>query len=106
MHRSINDFVAGDTGSVVQLNFRNRQSKAIIDLTGKTAKIRFKIDTDAFTEKTMTITSATKGLATYQFAAGELKAGTLTVVGVIIDGSGSVITQLDPLTYTVRALLT
>lgn len=75
------DLVAGDGGSKLVVTIKDRESGALIDLTGKTIKVRYAINGGTLQQRDMTALNQTtsKGQAEYQFlttdltAAGELK---------------------------------
>lgn len=98
------EFVAGDTGSKLIANCKNNEMKAVLDLTGATVKVKYRISGGALQTKSMSILSpATNGKAEYLFLAGELTSGYMQGEIEITDASGKVITSLDPFVLEVRA---
>lgn len=99
-----NELVEGDTGSELEVTCKeNDAAQTIIDLTGATVKLRFKILKDAVvvlgvTEQTMTIVGApTNGIAKYVFLGVELPGqGNMHARAVITDSGGKIISQLEP----------
>ncbi|MCC7202439.1 MAG: BppU family phage baseplate upper protein [Nitrospirae bacterium] len=99
-------FVAGDTGSKLKVTCKNDADNSIIDLTGATVKLKWKDSGGALQTKTMTVlTPATNGQAEYQFASGELFAGTMNFEVEITDAGSKVIRCLDLIIGKVRELL-
>ena len=100
------DFIAGDTGSVLRVPCIDRQTKAVIDLNGKTAALKYR-NGGATSTKSMTSTDQDKldGVASYQFGATDLVAGGFEGQVKITDGAGKVITQLDKIVLNVGTSL-
>ncbi len=97
------EFVQGDTGSKLEVTCKDNADDSAIDLTGATVRLKWIKKSDATTQsKTMTITSATTGVAEYQFAAGELVAGNMNFDVEITDSSSKVTTSLNPISVQVR----
>lgn len=100
------ELVASDTGSKLVVTCKDNDTKAVIDLTGATVKLKYSISGGALQTKTMTVqTPATNGKAEYQFLAGELSAGAMQAEVEITDATGKIITSLDLLTIPIRARL-
>ena len=100
------DFTEGDLGSKLVVVCRDNQTKAIIDLTGKTVQLRYKIDGAALQVKTMTVQDpATAGKAEYQFLIGDIVAGTMQGEVRIQPGLSGQITSLLPFSRQIRAPL-
>lgn len=103
--------VAGDTGTAIRGTIKDRQTAAPVDLTGAAVKLIWRIDGGTKVERAMTIVDLTqatnKGVARYQFAAGELTAvpygSTLTAEIEVTDAGGKALTGLDPIELKVRA---
>lgn len=108
MHQSP-ALVAGDTGTVLRVTVRNQQSKGRLDLTGATVRLIWRIDGGAKQTRVMTLVDAPSGVASYQFATGELTAiaygSTLTAEVEVTDAGGAILTQLQLLDFKVRAKL-
>lgn len=102
-----NELVAGDTASKLVVTCKDNATQSVIDLTGATVRLRYRIDGGALQVKTMTVqTPAANGKADYQWAGGELTAGTLLAEVEITDAAGKVMTSLEPIYLPVRAKLT
>lgn len=98
------DFVSGDTGSVLRLTLTNDDDDSAIDLTASTIVLQWNRRSDnALQSKTMTIVTAASGICSYQFAASELEAPSMSFEVKITDASSKVIRSLDPLRVDVRA---
>lgn len=96
------DFVENDTGSILRVTCTDRDSGAVINLTGATVRLRWK-QSGVVTTKTMDIVSpATAGIAEYQFATGELVRGVRQFEVEITDSGGKKLSSLEPLVKTIR----
>lgn len=71
------DLVAGDGGSKLLVTITDSTTGALIDLTGKTIKVRYAINGGTLQQRDMTaLNQATnKGQAEYQFVTTDLTAG-------------------------------
>lgn len=98
-------FVAGDTGSKLEVTCKNDADNTAINLTGATVKLKWKDAGGTLQTKTMTITSAATGVAEYQFLAGELFAGLMNFEVEITDSGGKIIRCLEIIAEKVRAAL-
>lgn len=96
------DFVTGDTGSTLQVTCKDRDSGAIIDLTGATVRLRWKDAADVTVTKVMTVTAPLTGVAKYTFGTGELIAPRMRMEVEITDSSAKVITTLSTIDVLVR----
>lgn len=101
------EFVAGDTGSKLIVTCKTNQDSVVIDLTGASLKLNFKIDSGTLKTPAMTITNlpGTDGKAEYQFISTDLVAGDMQAAAEITDSVGKIITQLVPFKFKVRAKL-
>lgn len=98
------EFVAGDTGSKLVATCKDKGTGDLIDLTGQTVRLKYRIAGGALQTKTMTVSSpSTAGKAEYLFLANELAAGEMVGEVEIEDGTGKIITQLDPFRLDIRA---
>lgn len=107
--------VSGDTGSKLVYACINDDDDAVIDLTGKTAKIIWKNAIGTLIEKDMTITTLTSGklfnkyggikVAEYQFIAGEIFSSVMDIEVKIVDVGGAYIKSLDLDAIKVRQAL-
>lgn len=100
-----NEFTEGDTGSKLEVTCKDDADKSVIDLTGATAKVRWKNGAGQLVEKAMTVTNAAGGIAEYQFAAGELEPGTMGIEIEITDSGGDIIKNLSLILARVREKL-
>lgn len=100
---SVYDFVSNDTGSVLQVTCRRKSDNTVINLTGATVTVRWKDATRVVTERTMTLTAPLTGIATYQFAAGELFGPEMSFEVEILDTLSKRVTMLDPIVAKVRS---
>lgn len=102
------ELVAGDGGSKLHTTILDRVTKETIDLTGKTAQLRYSFNGGATVEKTMTVLNQTtnKGQAEYQFLTTDLTvAGTLEGEVRVQDGLSDQLTSVDTFHIAVRAAL-
>lgn len=97
------EFTEGDTGSKFKPTCKNNSDGAIINLTGATIKLRYRISKGTLQEKTMTITNSpgTDGVVEYLFLTGELTPGAMEA-HVEITKAGKLITSLGPFKATIR----
>jgi len=95
------DLTAGDAGSILRVTCKDQETDALIDLTGKTVKLRYKLNGGTLQVKTMTVASPnTDGIAEYQFAPADIPvAGTIEFDIRLNEGAGDQLTsvQLDEL---------
>jgi hypothetical protein len=103
------DFVAGDTATKLRRTIKNGQDGSVVDLSGATVKIKWRIDGGTLVTKDMTILDAAKGRVEYQFGAGELTAdatkGESKMRGevMVLDALSKELTQRVPFNYIIRA---
>ncbi|MCS6287753.1 MAG: BppU family phage baseplate upper protein [Nitrospira sp.] len=101
--------VAGDTGTVLVATVRNGQDRSLVDLTGASVRLKYRIDGGALVVRPMTIaTPPSSGVAQYRFGENELTAagsGRSSFRGEIEvqDGDGHIATQLVPINLIIRA---
>ena len=99
------DFVENDTGSVLLVTCKTKAG-GIIDLTGASVALKYRIDGGTLQTKTMTINPpATAGIVQYQFLAGELIAGEMIEAVEITNSASKVISELCTVTHTIRGKL-
>lgn len=96
------DFVAGDTASKIRVSLTRASDGSVFDLTGYTARLKFRIGTGAVLTKSMDIVAPpTGGVVEYMFASGELTEGTMYAeVEALV--SGTVISTTTVGTFIVR----
>lgn len=100
------DFVAEDSGPIIELQAKKWYDASVIDITGYTVTLKFILNDGDLQSRTATITDAANGKAQYRFAAGELgEGGNLRVEWMLTDGSGYLYTSNDSFTYKVRSRL-
>lgn len=98
------EFVAGDTGSKLVVTCKDKGTGDLIDLTGATVRLKYRIAGGSLATKTMSIQSpSTSGKAEYLFLAGELTDGEMVGEVEITDGEGKVTTQVTPFRLAIRA---
>lgn len=70
----IPDLVAGDGGSALRVTLTDHTTHEVIDLTGKTVQIRYKLNGSALQTRAMTVLdqATLKGQAQYQFLSADL----------------------------------
>lgn len=100
------DLVAGDRGSMLIVTCRNNATKDVIDLTGKTVRLRYAINGGADQEKDMAVQDpAANGKAAYQFAAADLTAGCFEGEILLQAGAPDQVTSVGKFYLQVRAAL-
>lgn len=91
------DWVEGDSKTVLQATCKD-QDGAVIDLTGFSAKLFYRINNAPLLERTMTVYNAAAGVLRYQFTAQEMLPGMFEGEIKIYDGNdqltgGGIITK-------------
>ena len=99
------EFVAGDTGSILEVTCKNDDDNTAINLTGCTVALQWKGIDGVLVSKTMTVTNAAGGVAQYQFATAELFSGAMEFEVKITDVNSKVIRSLNLLSEGVRRAL-
>lgn len=100
------DLVAGDRGSVLVVTVKDADTDTVMNLTGKTVKLRYKINGGTVTVKTMTAqVPETNGKAEYQFEAADLVAGDFEGEVRLQDGLADQLTSVTTFHRSVRAAL-
>ena len=99
------DFVELDTGSTLLVICRNQATNGLIDLTGATVKLKYRLNgTGALQTKTMTVNApGTLGQAQYTFLVADLGADFENAEVEITDAGGLIVTSTDTFHLTVRA---
>lgn len=71
------DLVAGDGGSKLRVTLRDSATQEPIDLSGKTVKVRYAINSGSVQERAMIVLdqAASKGQAEYQFLTSDITDG-------------------------------
>lgn len=95
------DLVTGDTGSRLVVTCKDKDGTAI-DLTGATVRLQWEGENGVAVIQTMTINDAANGVASYQFAAGQIFAPRMVFEVEITDPLGNVVTSTEVITLTVR----
>jgi hypothetical protein len=95
-------FVSGDTNSVLTVTCTRADTLAALNLATATVALKWRIDGGTLQTKTMTVTDAANGIATYTFTTGELTAGLMVAEVEVTDG-GKVISSAETMRFTVRA---
>ena len=96
------ELVTGDTGSILRITCKDNELGTAINLTGATVTLRWENASGTVTSKTMTIVTAASGICQYQFAAGEIIAGTMRFEVSITDASGYIVSNLTLIPIEVR----
>lgn len=98
--------VENDTGSKLEVTCKDQGPATVIDLTGATVKLKYRIEDGPLETKTMALGSpTTAGKASYVFLAGELKPGKFRGEIEITDGTGKILTSLGMIEGVVRKKL-
>lgn len=96
------DFVAGDTGSILNVTCKDKATKAVMDLTNCTVSLQWLNAAGTRTTVAMTIVSAVAGTVKYQFTTGQLFAPGMIFEVKITDALSKVVTSLDTISVSVR----
>jgi BppU N-terminal domain len=96
------DLVAGDSGSKLVVTCKDKDSKAAINLTGATVRVKFRVNDGSLITQVMAISNPTGGVAEYLFLSSELPAGTIKGEVEITDSNNRVLTQVEPFSLYVR----
>lgn len=102
------ELVAGDGGSTLRVSILDSLTDEAVDLTGKTAQLRYAINGVATVEKSMTVLdqTANKGKAEYRFLAADLtEGGTLAGEVRLQDGLVDQLTTVDTFHIAIKAPL-
>lgn len=103
-----NKLVKGNKGSVLEVVCKDDATNTVIDLTGMTVNLRYRIAGGALKTRAMTVvtpqTGDNKGKATYQFTAADdlYAAGEFAGDVDVVDGSSNAVTNLDTISLQVR----
>ena len=95
------DFSAGDTGSTLRVTCKD-VSGVVINLTGATARLKWRKVDKTLASVVMTITNAAGGVAEYQFVAGELYDPGMDFRTEITDATGKILKNINTIYKTVR----
>ncbi len=98
------DFVSGDTGSGLIVTCADKVTALPIDLTGASVALKW-VAAGILVSRTMSVVSATEGLAKYQFAGAELTAPQMDFEVEITGSAGNIISNLDLISVQVRQQL-
>lgn len=94
--------VAGDNVTL-KVTCKRLSDKSIIDLTGATVRLKFKVNDGSLVTQVMTVPTPANGQAQYKFATNELTVGEVDAEVEITDVSTNVFTNLIPLHIGVRS---
>lgn len=95
-------FVAGDTASVLTVTCKRSDTGAVIDLTGASVALKYRIDGGTLQSRTMTIDAdPSTGVVTYEFDSGDLTEGQM-VAEVEVTTLAGITTSLEPFRFTIR----
>jgi len=99
-------FTQSDTGSTLEVTCKNDSTGNVIDLTGATLQLRYKIAGGALQTRSMTLDGdPTTGKATYTFLATELTPGTFIGDVTITDVGSLTISSLENIVEEIKARL-
>jgi hypothetical protein len=90
----MSDFVENDTGSVLRVLCTEKSTKAALNLSGATVRLKWKV-AGVLTVRVMTITDAANGIAEYKFALGELRPTLKEAEVEVTLANGDVVTGLS-----------
>lgn len=97
------EFVAGDTGSVLEVAFTRASDGSAFDLTGCTIAVKWRIAGGSLVTKAMSAVSPLSGgLARYQFTTNDLVQGKMVFEFEVTDGTGAVISSQVVMTTLIR----
>ena len=101
-------FVAADTGSKLTVTCKEKSTGSVIDLTGATGQIRFKIISPdksevALVTAAMTVEVAASGTISYTFTSGQLAEGLLVADVTLTLSGGGTVTNTAPIEEVIRA---
>ena len=97
-------FVNSDTGSTLEVTSKDDATGAVINLTGSTVSLRYRIQGGSLQTKAMTLDGdPTTGKSTYKFASGELSAGEFIGDVTITDSSAETISSLENIVFEIKA---
>lgn len=88
------DFVAGDTGSELQVTCKDNDTGLAIDLSGATVELLWDDSAGTLVTRTMTAVDAPNGIMKYKFVASELFDPHMHFRVRITDAGGSILTSL------------
>lgn len=96
--------VVGDKASKIRVTCKDSAGQ-IIDLSGKSAKLRYKIDGGTLQSRDMTVTAPLAGLAEYQVGATDVTPGLLVGEVRLNEGLADQLTSSHVFAIAVRAPL-
>lgn len=95
-------FVAGDTGSAIQVTCIDNVTSAPINLTDYTVNLKWVTKSNVQKSKLMTIVNAVKGTVFYQFVDNELESPSMNFDVVLTGSTGKIVTCKDIIDIIVR----
>jgi len=97
-------FVEDDTGSTLEITAKDDATGVVIDLTGSTVQLRYRIQGGSLQTKAMTLDGdPTTGKATYKFLDAELDIGDFIGDVTITDSSAETISSLENIVLEIKA---
>lgn len=102
------DLVAGDGGTTLRVTIKDNLTQELIDLTGKTVKLRYSVNGATLQTRDMTALNQTtsKGQAEYLFLAADLStAGELKGEVRLQHGLGDQLTTVDTFHLNIKSPL-
>lgn len=103
------DLVAGDSSSVLRVTVLDSETREPMDLTGRAAMLRFRLNGGTVTQVSMTVLDQDnqRGKAEYEFQPADLTAAGIVEYEVRLDsGTGNQLTSLETGQLAVRAAMT
>ena len=100
-------FVESDTGSTLEITAKDDATGVVIDLTGSTVSLRYRIQGGSLQTKAMTLDGdPTTGKATYKFLSGELTPGEFIGDVTITDASTETVSSLENIVLEIKSRVT
>lgn len=102
------DLVKGDGGSVLTVTIKDRETGTMLNLTGKTATLRYTLNGGAAQQRSMTVLNQTTspGQVQYQFLTSDLSAAGELVGDVVIQsGESDQLTTVEALHLRVKSAI-
>lgn len=102
------DLVAGDGGIKLRVTIRDSETNDLLDLSGKTVKVRYAINGGVLQERSMTVMNqaSNKGQAEYQFLTSDVTvAGELRGEFRLQAGLADQLTTVDTFYLSIKAPL-
>lgn len=103
---TVTHLVTGDTASVIRVALTDQTTRAPLNLTGSTVRLHWIRQSDLVLQvRVMTVTDPLTGVATYNFAAGEIEAPSMEFEVEITNSSSKILTSTKTFKAKVREQL-